>query len=426
VAFTGDGTLAFSNATTFSGIISGMVANDANQMLDLGGGLGTNSAATDNITVAAAINGANTLLTVTDATQGTHESVTLAGTAAAGFNWSVDYDGNHGAVVFDPATGASGDLVITEGNPAPVTLVNDGQPIVIGDGVSAQLDAPSSQVIAFAGPTGSLILDQPGSFTGHIDNFTGTAPDPAHSDTIDLVGVDYNSSQFAETYNASTGLLTVSDGSNGASFTFDHFSAALDFASDGNGGTLITDPPAGASTSVEGAVSLADSAPDDTHSASVTPEGTNYIGDFALNQVGTSNGATTVSWEFDFNNEQVTLAPGQTATQSYNVTVADMQNPAANQSQAVSVTIGGPGNDNFVFAPGVGADTVVNFNPQHDTIELDHFASAQTVQELQSLITTDAHGDAMINLGHNDSVTLANTTMAQLQQVIQAGHVLLH
>jgi hypothetical protein len=89
------------------------------------------------------------------------------------------------------------------------------------------------------------------------------------------------------------------------------------------------------------------------------------------------------------------------------------------------VTVGSDG-DHFVFTSGVGAETVTNFNWQQDTIELDQFANAQTVQELQSLITTDAHGDAIINLGHNDSVTLTGTTTNELQQVIQAGHILLH
>ena len=78
------------------------------------------------------------------------------------------------------------------------------------------------------------------------------------------------------------------------------------------------------------------------------------------------------------------------------------------------MTVGGPGNDNFVFAPGIGADTITNFNPQQDTIELDHFAVTQTVQELQTLITTDAHGDALINLGNHDSITLANVHLADL------------
>jgi len=36
----------------------------------------------------------------------------------------------------------------------------------------------------------------------------------------------------------------VTDGNHTASLTFVDFNATLDFASDGNGGTLITDPPA--------------------------------------------------------------------------------------------------------------------------------------------------------------------------------------
>src|SRR5581483_10340770 len=96
---------------------------------------------------------------------------------------------------------------------------------------------------SFSGGTGSLVLSDPEGFTGHIEGFTGTAPDAAHSDTIDLVGIDFNSAQFVETYNPDTGLLSVTDGNHSASFTFDNFNATLDYASDGNGGTLITDPP---------------------------------------------------------------------------------------------------------------------------------------------------------------------------------------
>jgi hypothetical protein len=120
------------------------------------------------------------------------------------------------------------------------------------------------------------------------------------------------------------------------------------------------------------------------------------------------------------------LAPGQTLTQSYGINVTDAQSPGMNISQTVSVSVGGPGNDNFVFQPGIGADTIVNFDPQHDTIELDHFANAQSVQQLESLITADAHGDAVIALGHNDSITVAGVTAAQLQQLAQTGHVIAH
>ena len=158
----------------------------------------------------------------------------------------------------------------------------------------------------------------------------------------------------------------------------------------------------------------------------MTPDGSNYVGSFSLGQPVDDNGHVAMNFDFMANNDRINLPPGQTVTQSYNVSIADVQNPAENATQTVSVTVGRPGNDNFVFAPGIGADTVTNFNPQQDTIELDHFGNAQTVQELQALITADVHGDAVINLGHNDSVTLAGVTETQLQHIIQAGHVLLH
>ena len=175
---------------------------------------------------------------------------------------------------------------------------------------------------------------------------------------------------------------------------------------------------------VNGTITFANTETSYTQAISVTAEGANYVGTFTAQPVTENNGIASV--EFDFTAHQINIAPGETLTQSYNVTVANAQNTSENVNQAVSVSIGGPGNDNFVFAPGIGADTITNFNPQHDTIELDHFVNAQTVQELQSLITADAHGDAVVNLGHNDSITFADVTATQLHQALQAGHVLLH
>ena len=94
--------------------------------------------------------------------------------------------------------------------------------------------------------------------------------------------------------------------------------------------------------------------------------------------------------------------------------------PPSSGSPGPTVSIGGPGNDQFVFQPGVGADTIVNFNPQQDIIELDHFANVQTMQQLASLITSDAHGDAMIELGHNDSITIHGLAQNNLQAHLDA------
>jgi Ca2+-binding RTX toxin-like protein len=109
----------------------------------------------------------------------------------------------------------------------------------------------------------------------------------------------------------------------------------------------------------------------------------------------------------NLDHDQISLAPGQTETQS-------------GGSQTGSVSLGGPGNDNFVFHPGTGADTIANFNPQADTIEFDNFANVQNVQQLASLITPSAHGDAVIDLGHHDSITLPGVPTSYLQAHLQS------
>jgi hypothetical protein len=293
-------------------------------------------------------------------------------------------------------------------------------PDTISAGGTLDVSAPSSETVTFAGGTGTLILDQPQTFNGQISGFTGTAPDPAHSDAIDLVGFDYASTTFSQSSSSGNLVLTATDGSNVATLTFLNFDETLDFASDGNGGTLITDPPTNASATAEGVISLAGVGPADTYNESVTPHGSGYIGTFGLDPVSESSGSASVEWHFDLGNDQINFAPGQTVTQSYEISVTDAQNSAASVDQTVSVSIGGPGNDNFVFQPGIGADTIVNFNPQADTIELNHFANVQTINELASLITTDAHVDAVIDLGHNDSIILPGMTASYLQAHLQS------
>ena len=92
----------------------------------------------------------------------------------------------------------------------------------------------------------------------------------------------------------------------------------------------------------------------------------------------------------------------------------------ATGSSNPSVSIGGAGNDTFVFAPGIGSETLSNFNPQNDAIELDHFGNAQSMQELAALITTDAHGDAAIEFGHGDSIAIPGMTASYLQAHLQS------
>ncbi len=62
--------------------------------------------------------------------------------------------------------------------------------------------------------------------------------------------------------------------------------------------------------------------------------------------------------------------------------------PATNQVSP-PVSIGGPGNDNFVFHPGLGANAG-NFNPPTDTTEHGHFASPEDQYWATSIIKEDA------------------------------------
>ena len=298
----------------------------------------------------------------------------------------------------------------------------------------------SSGTVTFDAATGELRLDQPGEFTDTIAGINGNG-DVLHLAVYNATGTTATTGPGSFDSVHDTTTLTVSDPGQNLSATYTlagDYSGSTWTVTQAFGGVDIADPPApsasanpavdssAAANDVNGSITLADDNSADTHTASFIADGSNYLGSFTLDQPNESNGHLSVDFDFMSNNDQINLAPGQTLTQSYNVTVADAQNSAATQSQTVSVTIGGPGNDNFVFAPGVGADTITNFNPQQDTLELDHFANVQTLQELQSFITTDAHGDALINLGHNDSIVLAGVTTAQMTQVIQAGHVLLH
>jgi hypothetical protein len=161
---------------------------------------------------------------------------------------------------------------------------------------------------------GELVLGDPTNGQNvTVNGFTGIAPNLTNSDGIDLAGTWTVES---ETSSGGNTVLALKDGTATVTLTFDDFNGTLNVASDGNGGTLITDPPA-----------------------------TGQLGPLA--------------------------------------------------------SVGGPGNDNFVFHPGLGADTG-HFDPPADTVEYGQFTSP-VEQHWMSLIKGDAiefvHiGDAIMPL----------------------------
>ena len=94
---TGNGTLDLNSPSSFSGKIAGITGSG--DILDLGG---FNSHAGDTFLTSTSIDGnGNTLLTVTNSTQGTSASVTLVGNYTSS-TWTVGIDNNGGLDVADP------------------------------------------------------------------------------------------------------------------------------------------------------------------------------------------------------------------------------------------------------------------------------------------------------------------------------------
>ncbi|WP_306577633.1 VCBS domain-containing protein [Bradyrhizobium sp. SRS-191] len=123
----------------------------------------------------------------------------------------------------------SGGKLLVSGNldgTGAVTVGENGT-VEFGGAVAA------GQTVSFSSSPGVLKIDAPASFAGSIAGFS------AVSDTIDLAGINYNSGQFSQSFNAGTGVLSVSDGVHNASLHFSGPTYGFSFASDGAGGTFI-------------------------------------------------------------------------------------------------------------------------------------------------------------------------------------------
>jgi serralysin len=162
--------------------------------------------------------------------------------------WTVDSSGNH----LTDSAGMSGTSYALESLETVFNqdLNGDG---VIGLAVDSRtilnINTAAATTITFAnniGTTGELLLSDSKEFTGTIVGFTGNGT-LSGSDQIDLSGLNYNSVNFSHSY--SNGILTVSDGADTVklAFTGSYSSGNFSFASDGQGGAIVYDPPTGAS-----------------------------------------------------------------------------------------------------------------------------------------------------------------------------------
>ena len=98
----------------------------------------------------------------------------------------------------------------------------------------------------------------------------------------------------------------------------------------------------------------------------------------------------------------------------------DSQYPATTVNETTPVWIGGPGDDTFIFHPSIDAEAATKLNPGAATAEFDRSTEVQTNQQLMSLITSDPHGHAILELDHHGRRSDPDLTQNQLRLHLQS------
>jgi hypothetical protein len=292
--------------------------------------------------------------------------------------------------------------------------------------VGSDTSFTDTHTLTFGANGGTVTFDTSSSWTYTAPDISGFGHGGAHPDVVDLANFDSNT-VFTESSSNGNLVLTATEYGNTTTLTFDNFNGTLNFASDGKGGIAISGTAAASATDIgtvdtsvnsssgvlSGTITATDPHSSGTVATTLTPDGANYIGNFSVQEETSSGGHASVAFSFNTGGAQIKSA----VTQSYDVAVSEGANTILHET--VSVSVGSSHADNFVFTPGIGADTIVNFNASGgDSIDLTHFTNITTVAQLQAATTTDAHGDEVINLGNHDSITIAGMNAQQFHNVM--------
>ena len=257
---------------------------------------------------------------------------------------------------------ATGDIVL---NVSPFM-----QAATISAGATLELTGADTGSVTFEGSTGMLKLDVPSTFSGEIFNFAGNGT-LSGSDQIDLTNINHSSVHDSYT----NSVLTVTDGTDTDELDFNgsYVLANFKFASDGNGGTIVYDPPAS------------------TANAATPREGGNNMPANELQfSAMAGNGAyapggSDANWTLNSGSDTFVFAPslGQATDTNYAARMATTEFDHAEFGTAPAAAYGSgqidlPGvnfdtvNDNFAFAPNLGHAIVPNYAATRDATQFDH------------------------------------------------------
>jgi hypothetical protein len=152
--------------------------------------------------------------------------------------------GNVANTVFNEGTAGNTDtlwarLLQNDGTLTPWQQFSVVDPVTIADGATVELTSAYAGRAIFAGPTGTLQLD-------NSTSFTGTVAGMADQDTLDLRDINFATATKA-TYSGdgSQGTLSITDGAHTAKIALllNYMASSFVTSSDGHGGTSIQVQP---------------------------------------------------------------------------------------------------------------------------------------------------------------------------------------
>jgi hypothetical protein len=243
------------------------------------------------------------------------DSVTLHVSGNSSGSFEVSSDGHGGTLLDDPA--ASGNVTI-----------DSNQMLDISAASSATVNFTNSSA-----NTGELVLDDSKDFSGTITGFTGDGT-TTNSDLIDVTDVNIadvalNKTTYTDHGNG-TGTLTLYNASGQAldsiNFNGNYQLANFTIENDGDGGTLIVDPPVNKSAQAPGGTTVA---------SNENSTGTAGTDGFAFNFAGHHHAPTT-----DFHPDQENFQPGGPALTNLHTG----SNGAPDQGHS-NMPLGGDGQD---------------------------------------------------------------------------------
>jgi FecR protein/Bacterial Ig-like domain len=309
----------------------------------------------------------------------------------------------------------------------------------------------STQTLSFAGgngATGTLVLDH--SLT---QAFSAVISGLGQNDDIDLKDLTFTTRgdmTASTSYANGHTTLVVSNTSKEQSVTLklagDYTHSTWNFAQDSGTGTIFHDPPAtdtnapavasATSTDLAQTVTAALTAQNET-ADQFTFQSDSHGSTLADSTLVASadpsaTDAATLDPTSSSSSDHQPTAPATTDGSAVNGLASNVATPsqpptsdststgpptgATTQTAVASPAAIGPnGRDAFVFAANFGHETITNFHPDTDVIEIDHAVFAD-LHALLAATHDDGNGNAVITANPHDTITVKNVTVAQLVQ----------